>query len=223
MPPPPASSPADDASGAPLQPIKREMRIHLRRRDIRMPQQRLHAAQVRAMLHHMRRHAMPHLVRTRLRVQPLHHRPHHLRRQRIPADRQKQRPLHATRTTQQLRPPTQQIHLQRLHGRPPNRHNPLLVTLASHQHSALSSRKSSTRSADDLAHAQPAGIQQLQHRVVPQSQFTRGITPRRRARPLEHLATSLSARLFGNTFQLDGHSIFTVGSCVTRLSFSSQR
>src|SRR6185437_4382164 len=76
-----------------LQPIDRQMRIHLRRRYIGMPQQYLHRAQIRTMLHHMSRAAMPQLVRARLRVQPLHRPPHTLRRQRLPPHRNKQRPL----------------------------------------------------------------------------------------------------------------------------------
>ena len=54
-----------------LQMLHRHMRIHLRRRNIRMPQQPLHAAQVCAMLHHVRRAAVPQHMRTRLAATPI--------------------------------------------------------------------------------------------------------------------------------------------------------
>ena len=46
-----------------LQPLPRHMRINLRSRNIRMPQQHLHHAQVRTVVEQMRRKCMPQSVR----------------------------------------------------------------------------------------------------------------------------------------------------------------
>ncbi len=117
-----------------LQPINRQMRIHLRRRDIRMPQQRLHRAQIRTMLHHMRRQLCRSLCGLACEFNPFTSRHTSCAVNAFPRTEQKQRPLHTMRTAHQLRPSALHIHLQRLHRRPPDRHNPLLIALAPHLH-----------------------------------------------------------------------------------------
>ena len=73
-----------------LQPPQCQMRIHLRRRNVRVPQQHLHAAQIRAMFHHVRCAAVPQPVRARVFVSHLHQVPDPLPRQGHPAQRKKQ-------------------------------------------------------------------------------------------------------------------------------------
>ncbi len=120
--------------------------------------------------------------------------------------------------------PTLHIHLQRLHRRPPNRHNPspyLPCPAPAHSRSLSANPPPAARQSRPLA-AHP-------HTAAPSSRGPADATPSaaspRAAAPVRSSIsrTSLSAKLFGNTFQLDGLSIFTVGSCVIRLSFSSHR
>ena len=121
----------------PLQVLHRHMRIHLRRRNIRMPQQPLHAPQVRPMLHHVRRAAMPQHVRTRLRPRMI--RPAaasrtishtHCRVSGLPRTLRNSARCIPARTS--CPPPAPQIRLHRLHRLAPQRHNPLLIALAPH-------------------------------------------------------------------------------------------
>ena len=55
---------------SPFQPLRCQMRVNLRRHQMRVAQQFLHAAQVRARIQQMRRVTVPQLVRRELRVQP---------------------------------------------------------------------------------------------------------------------------------------------------------
>src|SRR5271165_2468603 len=61
-----------------LQPAQRQMRVDLRSRDIRVAEQRLHGAQVGAMLDHVRRAAMPQHVRAGMAVRRLDQMPYPL-------------------------------------------------------------------------------------------------------------------------------------------------
>ena len=67
-----------------IQPIQREVRIHLRRRDISMTQNRLHGAQIGAVLHHVGCATVPQHVRagmaSRLRRGRVNQLPHALTR-----------------------------------------------------------------------------------------------------------------------------------------------
>ena len=67
-----------------VQPVEREMGVHLRGRDVGVPEDGLHRAQVGAVLHHVRRATMTQHVRTgvprRLRRGIVHHLPHALPR-----------------------------------------------------------------------------------------------------------------------------------------------
>ncbi len=94
---------------------------------------------------------------------------------------------------------------------------PLTCTLAP------SKRKSSTRSVTISPTRSPPAysnsIIAWSRNATPSAASPRAAAPVRSSIS----RTSPSAKLFGNTFQLDGLSIFTVGSCVIRLSFSSQR
>ncbi len=53
-----------------LQPLGRDVRVNLRRDEVGMSEQLLHAAQVRARVEQMRRVAVPQLVRRESRIQP---------------------------------------------------------------------------------------------------------------------------------------------------------
>ena len=186
----------------PLQMPQRHMRIYLRRRNIRMPQQSLHTPQIRSMLHHMRSAAMPQLMRTGLtptqstaRNRP-HHLPNPLPRQGIPPHTQKQLPPQQLSRPHQPRPSQRQISFQRLDCSPTQRHNPLLISLASHLHPPLIQMHILHSQRHNLSHPQPAAIKQLQNRVIPQRQPIRIRTSSRHARPPQHLGhLTLSQRL----------------------------
>jgi len=164
------------------------MRINLRSCYIGMPQQSLHAAQIRSMFHHVRRTAMPQHMRTCLAPRPRnrpHHLPNPLPRQRIPPHTQKQRPLHSS--LHQPWPPQLQISLQRLHRRPTQRHNPLLISLTPNLRPSLIEMHILHPQRTDLPHPQPTRIKQLQNRVIPQRQPIRIRAPGRNAGSLQHL------------------------------------
>ena len=67
-----------------VQPVERQMRVHLRGRDVGVPEDGLHRAQVGAVLHHVRRATVAQHVRAgvprRLRRGIIHHLPHALAR-----------------------------------------------------------------------------------------------------------------------------------------------
>ena len=73
-----------------LQPAQRKMRVNLRSRNIGMAQNQLHAAQVGAVLHHVRRATVAQPVRAGVDVRSLHQVPHPLPRQRHAPQREKQ-------------------------------------------------------------------------------------------------------------------------------------
>ena len=52
-----------------LQPFCRDMRVNLRRHEVRVAKQFLHAPQIRARIKHVRRITMPQLVRRQTRIQ----------------------------------------------------------------------------------------------------------------------------------------------------------
>ncbi len=141
------------------------------------------------MLDHVRRHAVPQLMRAGLATRHApHHRPHHLRRQRMSAHTQKQSPLHPSTRLQQLRPPALHISLQRLHSRAPDRHNPLLIALAANLHTRRLQPEILLPQRNDFPHPQPTRIQQLQNRVVPQRRPARISRTSRNTRHLQHVA-----------------------------------
>ena len=73
-----------------LEPAQRQMRVNLRGGDVGVAQQQLHAAQVGAMLDHVRCATMPQPVRAGVLVGRLHHMPDPLARERHSAQRKKQ-------------------------------------------------------------------------------------------------------------------------------------
>jgi hypothetical protein len=187
-----------------LQMPQRHMRINLRSRYIGMTQQRLHTSQIRPMLHHVCRAAMPQHMRTSLTPRPRsrpHHLPHPLPRQRLPPYTQKQRPLQRMMcllqpTLHQPRPPQRQIPLHSLHRRPSQRHNPLLVALPSHLCPSLIEMHIFHPQRADLPHSKPPGIEQLQDRMISQRQPIRIRAPGHHTSTLQHLHhLALSQRL----------------------------
>lgn len=183
----------------PLQMPQRHMRINLRSSDIGMPQQSLNTPQIRPMLYHVRRTAMPKHMRTSLtppRRSPAHHLPNPLPRQRIPPHTEKHRPLQTVPVPHQPGPTQTQIFFQRLNSTPPQRNNPFFITLTPHLRSPLVQMHILHPQRHNLPHPQPTRIQQLQNRMIPQRQPIRIIAPRRRTRPLQHLRhLTLSQRL----------------------------
>ena len=53
-----------------LQPLRRDMRVNLRRDEMRVAEQFLHAAQIRARIQQMRRVTVPQFVRRQTWIQP---------------------------------------------------------------------------------------------------------------------------------------------------------
>jgi hypothetical protein len=173
----------------PLQVPQRDMRINLRRSNIRMSQQSLHTPQISPVLHHMRRATMPQHMRTHLRpCRSTNHLPNPLPSQRLPPHTQKQSPRHHPSCLHQLRPPHRQITLQRLHSRAPQRHNPLLIALSSHLRAPLVQMQILHPQRTNLPNPQPTRIQQLQNRMIPQRQPIRIRRSGSHARPFQHLA-----------------------------------
>ena len=72
-----------------FQAPKREMRVHLRSGNVRVAKDHLHAAQVRAMLHHVRGATVPQPMRTGRLVRQLDQMPHPLAREWHTAQREK--------------------------------------------------------------------------------------------------------------------------------------
>ena len=177
-----------------LQPPQRHVRIHLRRRDIRMPQQRLHAAQVRL-------HAPPCASRSCAAVYAgSPPRPHSnpapsptptAASAQPPPDTQKHLPPDALPHPHQPRPPPLKISLHRLAGRAPQRHNPLLIALPPHLRPLhVSAAHPPSRSPQISPTRSPPPYSILQNRQVPQSNRCRH-RPRRRplhrpGGPLQH-------------------------------------
>ena len=75
----------------------------------------------------------------------------------------------------QHRPPPFQPAFQRPSGGCPERHHPLLVSLSGHLQRTVGEGDVAAVQRHQFGHANPRGIQQFQHRVVPQSD---GVTPR---------------------------------------------
>src|SRR5579883_670822 len=96
-----------------LQSPERQMRVHLRRRNIGMSKKCLYGAQVGAVLDHVCGAAVSQLMRTGVRVARFDQPPHPLPRQRLTA-RRKKKLVRATASSQ-YRTPALQIFIQRLH------------------------------------------------------------------------------------------------------------
>jgi hypothetical protein len=151
-----------------------------------MPQQRLHTPQIRTMLDHMGRTAMPQFMWTRPSIRRPHHLPNPLPRQWISTHTQKQRPLHAS--LHQPRPPQRQISFQSLHRTPSQRNNPLLIALPSHLRPSHIQMQILHPQRTNLPYPQPTRIKQLQNRMIPQRQPIRIRRPSRHAGLFQHLS-----------------------------------
>ena len=172
----------------PIQPIQREVRINLRRRNVGMAENRLHRAQISTVLHHVRRTTVAQHVRAgmarRLRRRIINHLPHALSRDRTRSTRYKQKRRRLFRRQHRAR--ILQILLHHLLRRLPQRDNALLVALASHQHVTQLQLQVFELQIDDLGNPQRAGIKHFQHRPIAHSKRLRyPIVPGAR-RPLQH-------------------------------------
>ena len=183
-----------------LQPSQRQVGVDLRGGDVGVAQQQLHAAQVGAVLHHVRGATVAQPVRAGGGVGHLHHMPDPLPRQRHSAQREKQtawRP--AARRWILLRFEPAELMRARC-GRPccrysssastrgaSQRHNPLLVALAAHLHAAQVERQVAGRERRDLGDAQAARVEQFQNRPVAQHGGSRLRMLGVQARPVQHL------------------------------------
>jgi hypothetical protein len=119
-----------------LQAIQSNMRIHLGRRDVGMPEDRLHGSQIRTIFYHVRSAAMSQHVWTGvppvLRRFRSHHLPHALSRKLLRAACEEYQGR--TPAARQDIPPFFRISLNGLDRRLAQRNNPLLIALASNQH-----------------------------------------------------------------------------------------
>jgi len=120
-----------------LQPLRRDVRVNLRRDEVRVAEQFLHAAQIRAGIEQVRGVAVTQFVRGQARVQPGDHQIvfqpprelHAVQRRSLPVVRVKDR-LRPHRRFLQRRPVTGD----RLQRRRADGHQPLFFSLAANPH-----------------------------------------------------------------------------------------
>ena len=153
-----------------LQPLGRDVRVNLRRHQMRMPKQFLHAAQIRARIQKMRRITVPQFVRRDGRIQP---------RQRqifLQARARASRSSSACRFRSPIKTPATSrggagnmcpITLNRFQRRLADGHKSFLSSLAAHPDDLLAQSTSSTRKPHISLIAQTAGINRFQNCHIP--------------------------------------------------------
>ena len=118
-----------------FQPAQRQVGIHLRGRDIGVPQQGLHGPQIGSVLHHMGGATVAQHVRAGAGIQLLHQAPHPLPGKSGAAHGEKKPALPGRIAS--AGPAPGQIRVQSLDRHPPQGHNALLVPFTAHQHASL--------------------------------------------------------------------------------------
>ena len=183
-----------------FEPAQRQVRVDLGGGDVGVAEQQLHAAQVGAVLDHVRGATVAQTVRAGLSVGHFDDVPDPLAGQRHSAQGEKEagRVLSrrgsladwadASRTDAgQVGPSLAQINLQCLDGGAAERDDALLVALATHLHAAQVERQIAGGEGRDLGDAQSARIEQLQNRPVAQIGGPRLGMLGVHLRPLQHL------------------------------------
>src|SRR5918993_354784 len=173
-----------------LQPLAGEVRVELRRRDVRVAQHLLHGAQVAATGQQVRRERVPERVRAHAVRQP--------RGERVAADDLVEAlagELAAAEVHEQVRlgraldergPPSLQIDPERLQRRLADGDDPLLRALAARPQEALLNVHVHQLQADRLGGAQAAGVHHLEQRAIAQRS---GLRPTRLRQEPFDLAT----------------------------------
>ena len=150
------------------------MRVHLRGRNVRVPQDRLHGAQVGAVLHHVRRAGVAQHVRTgvsALRRRRTDHLPHSLTRQPAPTapEKEQRRVVLPCKCAACMSDVLGQRPLRRF----AQRHDALLVSFSAHQDVSKFELQIFKFYADNFRNPQCAGIKHLKHGTI--SHFNRFI------------------------------------------------
>ena len=163
-----------------LQAAQRQVRVDLRGGNVGVAQHHLHAAQVGAVLHHVRGATVAQPCGLVEWFGHLDQPPNPLARERHAAQGEKQAravlparsaawpPFARGTDAREMRPSFAQILLQSLKRGAAQRDNALLVALAAHLHAAQHRAQDRWWRATDFGDAQPAGIQQLQNGAVAQ-------------------------------------------------------
>lgn len=160
--------------------VVRQMCVDLRRRDVGVTEQRLNAPQIGAALQQMRRERMTQLVRrarlldprrARVRAEEL---PHTLPRERPAARRQEQ---HRRRARLRVLRANGEVRIDRREARLAERNKAALPALSKGKNEPLTPLDVRQAEPDELAHAQPSRVENVQHRPIAEPSKRSGVRP----------------------------------------------
>jgi hypothetical protein len=203
-----------------LEAAEGKVRVDLGGGDVGVAEHHLHAAEIGAVLDHVRSAAVAQTVRACGVVGSLDEAPDPLAGERHTAQRKKEARaimrcgffLPDRADAVEVRATLAQVLLECLDGGAPEGHNALFVTFAANLHAAGIEREVADGERSDFRDAQAAGIEKLEDGAVAQAVALACGCEAARAARSSISVTSGSASDFGRTFQALGDSMLMVGS-----------